>query len=173
MGQLGDKGIRRIVGIDPGSVRMGFAAIETQGQQVKLLYAEVLEAPKSLSLYPRLQKILERLESCLADLNPQEVAIENLFHGENAKSAFHLGMARGVAIGACLRRGLTIHEYAPTQVKSVVTGYGRADKDQVKKMLEICLGFELKIGLDATDAIAIAFCHAQSSRLPGLVESRC
>jgi len=167
MGSLGVTK-RKIVGIDPGSHRTGFALIESEGTQIKLLYAEVIEAPRTFVLFDRLKVILDCLETRLAELVPSEVAIENLFHGKNAKSAFTLGMARGVAIGACLRQGLRIHEYAPTQVKSVVTGHGRADKEQVKKMLEMCLGFELKVGVDATDAIAIAFCHAQSTRLPGL-----
>lgn len=175
MGISSGDDVRKIVGIDPGSYRMGFAVIEAHRQTCKLLYAEVLEAPRALPLYGRLAKILDVLETRLAEIAPEEAAIEDLFHGENARSAFHLGLARGIAVAACLRRGLPIHEYAPTKVKSVVTGHGRADKTQVKKMLEMCLGFELKVGLDATDAIAIAFCHAQSSRLvfqPPLPEKR-
>lgn len=168
---MGSLGIRKIVGIDPGSHRTGFALIESEGQKIRLLYAEVIEAPRKLTLYDRLAKILIQLEGRLAEVQPHEVAIENLFFGQSAKSAFHLGMARGVAIGACLRQGLAIHEYAPTKVKSIVTGHGHADKEQVKKMLEMCLGMQLNVGLDATDAIAIAFCHAQSSRLPELALS--
>jgi crossover junction endodeoxyribonuclease RuvC len=104
----------------------------------------------------------------LDELRPDEVAIEDLFHSLNARSAFHLGMARGVAIGACLKRRIPIFEYAPTQIKSVVTGYGRSDKAQVKKMVELTLGTKIDLGFDATDAVAVAICHASTRRLETL-----
>jgi crossover junction endodeoxyribonuclease RuvC len=157
--------ITRILGIDPGSHRLGIACVEKTGSKYHLVFAETIEAPAKESLYPRLQVISERLESLLDALNPQEIAVEDLFHARNARSAFHLGMARGVAIGACLKRKMKIFEYAPAQVKAVVAGYGRADKAQIKKMVELTLGCKLVLGHDATDAIAVAICHGSSRGL--------
>lgn len=154
-----------ILGIDPGSQFLGIGCLEKFGSRLKLRFAEVISAPRKDTLYPRLEKILEKLELRLEELKPDEVAVEDLFHALNARSAFHLGMARGVAIGACLRRNLPIFEYAPTNIKSVVTGYGRSDKGQVKKMVELTLGTKLDdLGFDATDAIAVAICHASTRR---------
>lgn len=152
---------RTIIGIDPGSIRMGFAVVQSENRVTKLTYAEVISAKASLPLYDRLSIIQKQLERRIGEMVPDEIAIEDIFYGQNARSAFHLGLARGVAVASCLRNGLPIFEYAPTKVKSIVTGHGRADKEQVKKMLELCLGMKLDVGLDATDAIAIAYCHSQ------------
>jgi crossover junction endodeoxyribonuclease RuvC len=156
--------IKTIVGIDPGSQFLGVGCVQKVGATIRYRYAEVLTAKKKDTLYPRLEVILARLEILLDELKPDEVAVEDLFHALNARSAFHLGMARGVAIGACLRRGIPIFEYAPTQIKAVVTGHGRSDKAQVKKMVELTLGQRLDVGFDATDALAVAICHSATHR---------
>jgi crossover junction endodeoxyribonuclease RuvC len=160
-----------ILGIDPGSHRLGFGIVHKSGNACKLVFAEVITAPAKESLYPRLEVIADRLDALLDKFTPDEVAVEDLFHAKNAKSAFTLGIARGVVIAACLRRRLSIYEYAPTQVKSVVTGYGRADKAQVKKMVELTLGGRLELGYDATDAIAVAICHASIHRLNAMLKT--
>ena len=145
-----------ILGIDPGPQYMGVGFLRKTGPKLELIAAEVLDAPRSESLYPRLQIIQERLEALLDQFSPDEVAVEDLFHAQNARSAFRLGMARGVAIGACLKRKLPIFEYAPTQIKLVVAGHGRADKEQVKKMVQMTLGRTVNLRHDATDALAVA-----------------
>ncbi|MBI1860500.1 MAG: crossover junction endodeoxyribonuclease RuvC [Deltaproteobacteria bacterium] len=150
------------LGIDPGSTRLGVGCVERQGARFNLIYAETVAPPASGEFFERLSFISVRLGQLLDDLKPQAVAIESAFFGKNAHSAFQLGTARGVAIAGCLQRGIKIFEYAPAQVKSVVTGYGRSDKDQVRKMVEATLGQSLTIGHDATDALAIAICHASS-----------
>ncbi len=136
---------------------------------MRLLFAHILHAPKNGNLYERLAVINTKLNDLLKQIDPIEVAIEDTFYGKNARSAFHLGIARGVAVSACLNRGMTIFEYAPTQVKSVVTGYGRADKTQVAKMVRLIagIGHDVELGFDATDAIAVAICHASTVRLAG------
>jgi crossover junction endodeoxyribonuclease RuvC len=156
---------KRILGIDPGSHRLGVGCVEQHGNTLRLLFAETIEAPARESLYDRLEVIVARLKKVIDALSPDEVAVEDIFHAKNARSAFHLGMARGVAISACLGRGVRIYEYAPTQVKAIVTGYGRADKEQVRKMVRLILGAQIELGYDATDAIAIAICHANTAHL--------
>ena len=153
-----------IVGIDPGSHQFGLGCIHKSGNDLKLVTAQVIKAPAKESLYERLKGITPKFHSLLDELKPTEVALEDVFFAKNAKSAFQLGIVRGVVFAACLERGIKIFEYAPTQVKSTVTGHGRADKAQVQKMVGLLLGVELKTAYDASDAVAIAICHASINR---------
>lgn len=139
---------------------MGIGCVEKSGNRLRLLFCEIVHAPKKESLYDRLDVIGQRFHEILRDLNPDQVAFEDIFFAKNVRSAIYLGTARGMAIGACLSRGLKIHEYAPTLVKSVVTGHGRSDKVQVQKMVQMILGTKIELGFDATDAVAVAICHA-------------
>ncbi|MBY0369415.1 crossover junction endodeoxyribonuclease RuvC [bacterium] len=150
----------RILGIDPGSHHMGIGCVEKTGNKLRLLFCEILHAPKNDTLYDRLEIIGGRFQKVLQDLRPDTVAVEDIFFAKNVRSAIYLGTARGMAIGACLSQGLKIHEYAPTLVKSVVTGHGRSDKVQVQKMVQLILGTRIELGFDATDAVAVAICHA-------------
>ncbi len=156
---------KRVLGIDPGSYHLGVGCVEKAGTSVRLIAANILHAPKERPIFERLEILLERLKQVVDDLAPDEIAVEDTFFAKNARSAFQLGMARGVAVSACLGRGIKIFEYSPTQIKSVVTGYGRADKEQVKKMIRLILGAGADLGYDATDALAIAICHAHTVRL--------
>lgn len=153
-----------IVGIDPGSHNFGFGCIQKSGNDLKLVTAQVITAPAKESLYERLKVIAPKFHALLDEFKPSEVALEDIFFAKNAKSAFQLGIVRGVVVAACLQRNIKIFEYAPTQVKSTVTGYGRADKAQVQKMVGLLLGTELKTAFDASDAVAIAICHASINR---------
>ena len=128
---------KRILGIDPGSHHLGIGCLEKTGNRLRLVFCEIIHAKKSDSLYDRLATIESRFSQILAELKPDEIAVEDIFFAKNVRSAIFLGTARGMAIGACLRQGLKINEYAATQVKSVVTGYGRADKAHVQKMVEM------------------------------------
>lgn len=150
----------RILGIDPGSHHLGVGCLEVSGNRMRLLFCEIIHAPKKDTLYDRLKVISHRFNEVLEELKPDEIAVEDIFFAKNVRSAIYLGTARGMAIGACLRHGLKINEYAATKVKSVVTGSGRADKVQVQKMVEMILGTKITLGFDATDAVAIAICHA-------------
>lgn len=153
----------RILGIDPGSHHMGVGCVEKDGNRLRLLFADALHAPKGADLYARLTFMQAALKKIIAELKPHSVAVEGIFFAKSVRSAIDLGTARGVAIAECLGLGLKIHEYAPTAVKMVVAGYGRADKDQVRKMSQIILGVRLDhLTLDASDALAIAICHASS-----------
>lgn len=145
--------------------------IERRKGALRLLYAETLSASASLPLYVRLESLFTQLKARVDELQPEVVAIEDTFFAKNAQSAFKLGLARGVAVAACLGRGLKIYEYAPTAVKKVVTGHGRADKEQVRKMVGLSLGGKLvDLGFDATDALAVAICHAHTGQLESRLE---
>jgi len=138
--------------------------VEKHGSEVRLLHADVISPPQKKNLYDRLAFISEKIQILVKEFSPDEVAIEDIFLASNPKSAFHLGLARGVVLCACFGKNIGIFEYAPTQVKAVVTGHGRADKDQVKKMVEMIVGKKLDLRHDATDAIAVAICHASTTR---------
>ena len=143
----------QILGIDPGSHHLGLGCIEKEGNKTRLIFAQVLDAPAKASFYERVELINAKFIKILNELAPDEVAIEDIFFAKNARSAFRLGMARGVVIAPCLGRGIEIFEYAPAQVKAVVTGSGRADKAQVKKMVQLTLGEKIELPFDATDAL--------------------
>lgn len=153
----------RILGIDPGSHHLGVAVIEKEGNKLTLLFADALHAPRGTKLYSRLGALQAALKKILSETKPQVAAVEGIFYAKSVRSAIDLGTARGMAIAECLGLGLEIHEYAPTSVKMVVAGHGRADKEQVKKMAQMILGTRLDhLTLDASDALAIAICHASS-----------
>lgn len=154
----------QILGIDPGSTYMGLGTIQKKGQKLEYVNAEVLTAKASDSLFIRLELLSEKLREYLKQWRPEQVAIENVFYGKNVKSAFHLGLSRGVALAACFEYKVPIFEYSPNQVKSAVTGHGKADKEQVKKMTEFSLGKKITLRYDATDALAVAICHASRIR---------
>jgi crossover junction endodeoxyribonuclease RuvC len=156
---------RRILGIDPGSHRLGVGVVDVSGNKVKLIHTEVLVAPKDKSLFNRMTALGTQLESIIQQFSPMEVAVEDIFYARNVKSAITLGTARGAVIGMCLQKGFPIFEYAATQVKSVVTGSGRADKVQIQKMVQLVLGVRFEIGFDATDALAVAICHASHKKV--------
>ncbi len=151
----------RVLGIDPGSSRTGFGVLDAcpgrgAGEAV-LVDAGVIRAGRG-AMAARLARILEGLERVLAEHHPAEVAMEEVFHAKNARSALVLGQARGVALAAAGRAGLTVYEYAPSRVKLTVTGHGAAAKEQVRRVLALCLGAAPE-ELDASDAVGIALCH--------------
>lgn len=158
-----------ILGIDPGTHRLGVGIIKKQGSSVALITAETLRAPSKEPLYDRLADLYEKLDLLFEKYNPHEVAIEDIFVADNPRSAFQIGIARGIVFALCIKRGIKLFEYAPAQVKQTVTGHGRADKEQVRKMAGVLVGSSLDSGLDASDAVAIAICHASQTRLKSLL----
>ncbi len=163
---------RRILGIDPGSYFLGIGCVEYTDRASRLIFAEVIEAPKGLPLYSRFALILNRLKGRVDELLPDEVAFEDTFFGKNPRSALLLGMARGLVASVFLERKIPIFEYAPAAVKSAVAGNGRADKEAIKKMVEITLGTKINLGFDATDALAIAVCHGSQRRINQILSTK-
>ena len=150
----------KIFGIDPGSERTGYGCVETDGRRHHLVACGAITASAGDEFPQRLERIHRELTRLLAACAPDSVAIENLFHAKNARSALKLGHARGVAMLAAVQAGCTIAEYTPAEVKRAVVGYGRAEKPQVQQMVKLLLGLDkAPTPLDASDALAVAICH--------------
>lgn len=161
-----------ILGIDPGTLFMGYALMDATTTTPKLLMMDVLKLSSKKDAYERLQKIHSTVCELIQTYQPTTFAIEAPFFGKNVQSMLKLGRAQGVAIAAAMQAGLTVTEYSPKKVKQSITGNGNADKDQVWKMLQRILKLEEKPHyFDATDALAVALCHHyQSSSVLGKLE---
>ena len=155
----------KILGVDPGSRVTGWGLVETDGWDLRHLAHGAFKLGSG-ELPTRLRVLAESLDEVLAEHRPEEMAVEQLFTAKNARSALVLGHARGVVLLAAARGGLSLHEYTPMQVKSSVTGYGKAEKQQVQAAVatQLCLR-EPPQPFDASDALAVALCHAAASRL--------
>ena len=158
----------RVFGIDPGSARTGYGCVQSDGARHRLVVCGAIASPAGHSFPQKLKTIHGELARLLAKHRPDCVAIENLFHALNARSALKLGHARGVAMLAAVEAGLPIVEYTPAEVKQAVVGYGRAEKTQVQSMIQLLLGLETPpTPYDASDALAIAICHVHRMSAPG------
>ena len=154
----------RIFGIDPGSERTGYGCVETDGRRHHLVTCGAISAGTVDSFPARLAHIHRELAALLTAYRPQCVAIENLFHAANARSALKLGHARGVAMLAAVQAGCEVVEYTPAEIKRAVVGYGRAEKQQVQQMIKLLLGLDAPPSPhDAADALAVAICHLHST----------
>jgi len=159
----------RIFGIDPGSERTGFGCIESSGGRHRLIACGALTAPLRAPFPEKLTVIHAGLAALLARHRPDCVAVENIFHARNVRSALKLGHARGVAILAAAEAGIAVVEYAPAEIKRAVVGYGRADKPQVQQMIKLLLGLDAPPSPhDAADALAVAICHLHSAPGPAV-----
>lgn len=153
----------RVLGIDPGTLRLGYGIVEHTGPG-RLTYVEcgVISAPANKSRTERLGVIGQGLADLIAELRPAVVAIEEAFFGKNVQSTLALGEARGVSIFVASQAGLPIAGYAPAKVKNTVVGHGRATKDQIAYVVRALLSLRRAPEPDAADALAIAVCHARS-----------
>jgi crossover junction endodeoxyribonuclease RuvC len=160
------KNKRIILGIDPGSNVMGYGLLNVEGKNTSIITMGVISPGKIMDHYAKLKYIFDRVLHVIDEYKPDEVALEAPFYGKNVQSMLKLGRAQGIAMAAALYRDLPIYEYAPLKVKQAITGMGRASKEQVAYFLQKMYGItELPKALDATDAVAVAFCHMlQSSR---------
>ncbi len=154
----------RILGLDPGSLRTGFAVVETRGTEVKYLVSGAIRTSGD-SFAGRLQEIFAGVDKLSAEFKPDEVAIERVFMHRNADSALKLGQARGAALSATFSLRPRVFEYAPREVKLAVVGSGAAEKEQVQLMVKRLLNISGPLGADAADALAIALCHAHSRKI--------
>jgi crossover junction endodeoxyribonuclease RuvC len=162
----------RILGIDPGSRVTGFGVIDTDGRRHALVSQGVVRTVATGSFPEKLriiyQGILEVMDACA----PERMVVESLFFATNVKSALKLGHVRGVVLLAGVERGLPVHEYSPLEVKQSVVGYGRADKQQVQKMVAMLLTLDaVPEPHDASDALAVALCHANQMRFQAKVQA--
>jgi crossover junction endodeoxyribonuclease RuvC len=151
----------RILGIDPGSRYLGYGVVERAGAgRVRYVECGVIEPRRTAALHLRLAEIAAGVREVLDELRPEVIAVEGVFHGVNARSALHLGHARGVVLALCGERSLPLHEYAPATVKRTVAGNGAATKTQVAAMVRSLCHLRQAPRLDASDALAVAICHA-------------
>lgn len=149
-----------ILGIDPGTLQMGYGIIEIQKSTIALKEMHVLKMSGKQDNHQRLHLIHEKVSALITQYRPHEFAIEAPFFGKNVQSMLKLGRAQGVAIAAAISAGIPVTEYSPRKVKQSITGNGNADKEQVWKMLQQLLKIkEAPKYFDATDALAIAVCH--------------
>ena len=150
----------RILGIDCGCERTGYGVIDTDGRAHRMVAAGVIRTNPKQGMESRLLEISRGLREVIGSYGPQAAAVEEVFHSQNTKTALKLAHVRGVALLAIAEAGLELGEYSPLEVKTSVVGYGRAEKQQVQLMVQNLLGLAEPEAEDASDAIAVAICHA-------------
>ena len=155
----------RILGIDPGFAITGYSIIDYVGNKFNLITSGAVTTEAGVSFPLRLEKIYRDLDVIIKEYKPDAMSIEELFFNNNAKTAINVAQARGVILVTARMHNLDIFEYTPLQVKQAVTGYGRADKIQVQRMVKMILNEEKLPKLDdVTDSMAMAICHAHSAK---------
>ena len=158
-----------ILGIDPGTNVMGYGLLKVIGNKAEMMAMGVIDMRKESDPYLRLGRIFERVTGIIDEFLPDEMAIEAPFFGKNVQSMLKLGRAQGVAIAAAIHHGVPIHEYAPLKIKMAITGQGQASKEQVAAMLTRLLKINTADKMpfmDATDALAAAYCHFMQAGRP-------
>jgi crossover junction endodeoxyribonuclease RuvC len=156
----------RILGIDPGTATTGYGVVDgALGAEPALLeYGTIRTAPPT-PMPERLVELHGSLLELIESVEPDVVAVEELFFSNNVSTALTVGQARGVILLAAAQSGLDVHEYKPSEIKQTLTGYGKADKRQMQDMLRLVLGLsEVPRPDDAADGIAVALCHLQLAR---------
>lgn len=151
-----------ILGIDPGTNVLGYGLLKVMGRKAEMQAMGVIDLRRCPDVYLKLGRIYERVMGVIDAFHPDELAIEAPFFGKNVQSMLKLGRAQGVVIAAAICREIPIHEYAPLKIKQAITGNGQASKEQVQDMMRRLLHIKpeaLLPYLDATDALAAAYCH--------------
>jgi crossover junction endodeoxyribonuclease RuvC len=161
-----------VLGVDPGSQRTGYGVVATDGRRHRLVDCGALVPGPRLTLPERLRHIHRALAALIESRRPDVLAVEDVFHAANTRTALVLGHVRGVVLLAGAQAGLPVHEFPPATVKQQVTGYGRAEKSQVAFMVTRLLELPATAGAgDATDALAVALCLACSLPAAALAEA--
>jgi crossover junction endodeoxyribonuclease RuvC len=153
-----------VLGIDPGLSNLGYGVVEAHGHEIRAVAAGVIRTSPKLPLERRLLELHKDLEAVIADHQPDEAAIEQVFVNRNLQTATSVGRASGVVLLALAQQDVPVAEYTPSAIKMALTGYGNADKTQMKRVIAMRLNLaELPTPADAADALAIALCHLQSA----------
>jgi crossover junction endodeoxyribonuclease RuvC len=152
-----------VLGIDPGTAATGYGIVEREGSHLRLIDYGCVETLPTQTLPVRLLQIHVAVTELIVTHKPDQIGVERLFFNRNVMTAFAVGQARGVVLLAAAEHGLPVFEYGPHEVKVAVTGYGRADKGQVQRMVQMVLGMsKLPKPDDAADALAVAICLAHA-----------
>jgi crossover junction endodeoxyribonuclease RuvC len=155
-----------VLGIDPGTAALGYGIVERTGGRLREVDHGCLETSADLGLPERLLAIHSLVDELIALHQPDLLAVERLFFSRNVQTAFAVGQARGVVLLAAAQHGVPVREATPSEVKTAITGYGVADKEQVQRMVQLVLGMsELPRPDDAADALAIATWAANTERV--------
>ena len=155
----------RILGVDPGSRVTGYGLIEIEGERLFFVDCGVIKPPKNSPFPLILKELYQKLQQLIKHHQPEIIAFEDIFYSRNVRNALNLGHIRGVLMLAAINSGLPVAEHTPLEVKKAVVGYGRADKYQVQQMVKRLLGLStLPQPYDASDALAVAICHAHCLR---------
>ncbi len=153
----------RILGIDPGTAITGFGIIESEKGKFKMIDAGVIRTPAKQALELRLETIYDDITEVIKEYKPEELSIEQLFFAQNVTTAMSVAHARGVVILAAIKAKMDISDYTPLQIKQALTGYGRAEKQQMQEMVKTLLGLKaVPKPDDCADALAAAICHAMT-----------
>lgn len=155
----------KILGIDPGSRITGYGVVRKEGNRLIHVDNGAIFTDSAADFPGRLQRIFAGITGIIERYTPDAMAVEDIFFANNVQSALKLGQARGAAIVAGVSAGLPVHEYTALQVKQAVVGHGRAAKEQVQQMVKVLLGLPEIAQADASDALAVAICHANSTVL--------
>jgi crossover junction endodeoxyribonuclease RuvC len=159
----------RILGIDPGSRVCGYGMVTTAGDRLTYVECGVLTAPEHRPAEQRLAEIARGLAEVLDELRPEIVALEDVFARVNVKSALALAQARGMALAVVGLRGVTVASYTAPLVKKTITGRGRAEKEQVARMVAALVGLRRPPRSDAADALALAITHARAAHVAAVL----
>lgn len=160
-----------VLGIDPGLTAAGYGVIEAKGNSFRAAAAGVIRTDASSAIGERLKEIYDDLTALIAEFEPAQAAIEQVFVNRNLRTATAVGRASGVALLALTQAGIPVSEYSPTAVKMALCGNGAAPKLQVQRVVAMRLGLtEAPKPADAADALAVALCHAQHSPMRRAVE---
>ncbi len=152
-----------VLGIDPGTARLGYGVVDRQGSTLTMVDYGCLETINDRPLEQRLLLIHEGLTDLIETHRPEAMGVERLFFNKNTQTAMAVGQARGVVLLSAAQHGLPVLEYGPHEVKLAVTGYGRAPKDQVQRMVQLVLSMsQVPRPDDAADALAVAVCTAHA-----------
>src|ERR671916_1048101 len=158
--------VHTILGIDPGTATMGWGVVRQEGSRLRYVQHGAITTPSNWTMPRRLGRLFDGVTQLVEGYRPDTVAVEELFFNTNVTTAIPVGQARGVALLAAYRAGIEVAEYTPLQVKQAITSYGRAEKRQVEEMVRTLLNLrEIPKPDDAADGLAIAVCHAFSSRM--------
>ncbi len=160
----------RVLGVDPGSRITGYGLLEERNREISFIEAGLVKPPEKMPFSQKIHRIFQGLVEILERSAPDAVAVEDLFYAKNARSSLKLGHARGAALIAAGQHNIPVFEYTPLEIKKSVVGYGRADKEQVRSMVSMMLQLKKQVPLDASDALAAAICHINSSRLRRLTK---
>lgn len=159
-----------IVGFDPGLATLGFGVIKKENKKKpEVVDYGIISTPKDETLPVRLAMLEKGIKQIIETYKPDEIAVEELFFAKNVKTGINVAHARGVILLTAIKECGRLYEYTPLQIKQALTGYGRADKNQIQQMVKTFLGLKsIPKPDDAADALAVALCHAQTNKLGGL-----